>query len=230
MDELCQRFYPGDASIDENSKETKLIRDGVEFLEDLQLIQSVDKGYTSTCSDTTASCDLDTRLRILQAIRNSENERSYDHVLTYVSRENKVVFDKDSELRDWMNEYAPDETWSGNALQYWTRAIDALGVGTRLKDSGESDADVGLFPDDELVLALLSKTIDGDSAQLRSVLNRIHQQYLPILDAEEAVSDYFESAINDLYDKGTIDLDHKDDGGVDVVVEEESYNRISITK
>lgn len=227
LDQIYSKYYPGDESLEENSKELKLIRDGMEFLEDIDLLIEGPNGYEYQGEEFRAE---DYRLQLLEALHTHSTEKGYALVLDTISSKNELVFERDSELRDWMNAEAPNETWSGNALQYIVRSLEAIGVMSRLEETGDSDKDVGLFLDNELMTAILSDCITTNSTELAGVLETIDSYYLPVYAADGRVSQYIQLSLRSLEDTGRIELTRKDDGGMVREIRGDEFNRISITQ
>jgi hypothetical protein len=223
---LKQRFFSLDLDDVDTQDELKTLNDAVTFLQEAEVITATDEGLELS---TMASEISSLRLAILQGIRGSSGDSSYDDILVLHAMNDSRFFDHKGELLDELQAQLDSDNWKPVRAQYWTRVMSALGVVTRINTSTDMTTLLSLDP--SLSLAILNDVMGGnDEARLRKVLNDVDTTYLPVYKdpGKELLTTYLEAALVRLDETGAIRLQQVSDYGEQVRVGNEGYEAIEI--
>jgi len=223
---LKQRFFSLNLDDIDTQDKLKPLNDAVSFLQEADVVTATDGGLElSTMAKETSPL----RLAILQGIRGSAGDSSYDDILMLQAMNDSRFFDHKGELLDELQAQLNSENWKPVRAQYWTRVMSALGVVTRINTSTNMTTLLSLDP--SLSLTILYDVLGGDDeAQLSEVLNDIDTKYLPVYKdpGKELLTAYVETALVRLDETGAIRLQQKSDFGEKVIVGNEGYEAIEI--
>jgi len=222
-DELVKLYFPGNASDPQTSDQRKPIQDAIEFLIEINQIRQSDNGYELT---ETAAKFNDTHLGLLHGIRTADGQESaYNDVLECLAEQPDVLADRSGELIDEMSNRVPTANWNEQKLRYWARVMEEIGV---TKEVYGDEMTTMFGPTRSLALRILVDVTGNNTAPLATVLAKIDEEYLPVIDDGIEIATYFERTLLSLQKADDVRLRTVSDIGQSVDIDETGYSAIEV--
>ena len=220
-DEIQNRFFPGDASDSSISDKLKLITDAVGFLEDIDQIVEETDGYRL---HEDATEPVDPRVSVIGSLHAQIGEDgAYKEVLEYLTEGDQTLATREGGLEDAMSGYAPEIDWNSTNLGYWERAMECLGVITKIHGG---DATMAFVLEYDLWKHLLNEIREAQTTQLETVLASLDDTYLPVWTASGSVAKHVQYGLSGLEARSEIDLRKESDAGTTYEICSKGVNTI----
>lgn len=228
-EELIQRYYPGDAADPDDSDQVKPLTDAIEFLGETNQLREEKDGLVITDA---AREEVNPKISLLHGIRTTTGkDNAYNDVLDVLTEDDVIFFDRQDPLVDLLSDRRSDDSWNTTRLNYWRRMMEAIGV-VRDIDTGQGGEFTSMLCISPQILdQLLQSVMDtSESAQLRRVLDDIHEQYLPVYAGanRNQVATYFERALLHAQKNNLVNIKQESDFGPSVTLSDASLNSIAL--